>query len=104
MNTPNVFQRVKFLDKNRCRKRGCSCRSNTQIHHIIPKSQGGKDVEWNLITLCAKHHDRITTKKETNIDLLEPLKKTRNFRWQQSLDWHLQREELTNLKRKRYAK
>lgn len=27
------------------------------IHHIIFKSQGGKDVIHNLIGLCREHHD-----------------------------------------------
>jgi hypothetical protein len=27
-------------------------------HHIILRSQGGTDDEWNLISLCAVHHLR----------------------------------------------
>ena len=28
------------------------------IHHVIYKSQGGKDVPDNLIALCKYHHDK----------------------------------------------
>lgn len=27
-----------------------------EVHHIIYRSHGGPDEEWNLITLCKEHH------------------------------------------------
>lgn len=27
-----------------------------EVHHIIFRSHGGPDVDWNLITLCKEHH------------------------------------------------
>ena len=28
----------------------------TDIHHHEPRSQGGRDVPWNLVCLCRAHH------------------------------------------------
>ena len=34
----------------------CDDSRNLQIHHVVHRSQGGADVEHNLITLCWKCH------------------------------------------------
>ncbi len=34
----------------------CSARRHLDIHHIIPKSRGGTDLEDNLTILCSGHH------------------------------------------------
>jgi 5-methylcytosine-specific restriction endonuclease McrA len=47
-----VFQRDGF----RCVACGFSIRSTLAVHHIIPKSLGGRDHEANLKTLCANCH------------------------------------------------
>ena len=39
-----------------CQAPGCSSRKNLEVHHIIFRSLGGQDKDWNLITLCHMHH------------------------------------------------
>lgn len=42
--------------------RFCGRRTNLQVHHIILRSQGGPDEDWNGITLCGNDHDRVHRK------------------------------------------
>jgi 5-methylcytosine-specific restriction endonuclease McrA len=49
---------IKRRDQYKCRKCGCSNRRILHVHHIIPVSQGGKTVGYNLITLCESCHSR----------------------------------------------
>jgi len=93
----NVYQEVRRLDKGKCRVWGCGKNGCVQVHHIIPRSQGGPDKEWNLICLCSRHHEGITCKKMSNVDMLNKLKKKRDFRWGKALEWHLKREEIRKL-------
>ena len=51
----SVFDR----DNWRCRMPSCGRRSNLHAHHIIFRSHGGDDAEWNLITLCSTCHDAV---------------------------------------------
>ncbi|MGV8123682.1 MAG: HNH endonuclease [Candidatus Xenobiia bacterium LiM19] len=46
-------------DRFQCQVPGCRCRRNLQVHHIVWRSKGGCDEEWNLITLCKVHHKHI---------------------------------------------
>ncbi len=46
-------------DGRRCR--WCSSVVALGVHHILYRSQGGPDVEANLITLCQVHHARAHT-------------------------------------------
>jgi hypothetical protein len=48
-------QRVRARDRHLCQVPGCGRRA-VHAHHIIPRSQGGTDDEWNLVSLCASHH------------------------------------------------
>lgn len=43
--------RVFIRDGWKCRH--CKNRNNLNAHHIIFRSQGGDDADWNLVTLCA---------------------------------------------------
>jgi len=40
-----------------CNVPGCSC-TGRHVHHIIFRSHGGGNQEWNLVLLCAAHHLR----------------------------------------------
>jgi len=46
-------------DRFRCQVPGCRCRRNLEVHHIIWRSKGGCDDDWNKITLCKAHHSYI---------------------------------------------
>jgi len=48
-------RRIRDRDRHLCQVPGCS-RAAVHAHHIVPKSQGGTDDEWNLVSLCAAHH------------------------------------------------
>ena len=37
----------------------CDCTQTIQIHHVIPRGQGGSNHAHNLITLCAACHAHI---------------------------------------------
>jgi len=93
-------QKIIELDK-RCRVYGCGSTNDLEVHHIIPRSSGGPDEEWNLILLCHYHHDLITNGKLSDLDMLKMLINKKDFRWQQALDWH---ENKHLLKRLRNAK
>ena len=48
-------RRIRDRDRHLCQVPGCSRRA-VHAHHIVAKSQGGTDDEWNLVSLCAAHH------------------------------------------------
>ncbi|MDQ7823299.1 MAG: HNH endonuclease signature motif containing protein [Candidatus Eremiobacteraeota bacterium] len=52
-------------DRFRCQVPGCRCRRGLHVHHIIRRSQGGTDDEWNLIVLCEAHHLHILHRLRT---------------------------------------
>ena len=56
--TPKVRRAVVQRD-GRCRWPGCETRWGLEVHHLIPRSQGGSDVFTNLATVCATHHRRL---------------------------------------------
>lgn len=37
----------------------CSGTSGLQIHHVVPRGQGGNDTMHNLVTLCSVCHAQI---------------------------------------------
>jgi 5-methylcytosine-specific restriction endonuclease McrA len=40
--------------------RVCQGRPPNQLHHLVPRSQGGSDTEANIVPLCADCHRRVT--------------------------------------------
>ena len=56
----NTKQYVLARDNHTCQYcKGKSKDSKLQVHHIMPKSQGGSDRPNNLITLCKTHHNQL---------------------------------------------
>ena len=49
---------VLVRDGWRCVAPGCSSRRNLEVHHVLYRSRGGGDEEWNRVCLCRFHHQR----------------------------------------------
>ena len=47
------------LGRDRWKCRSCGFRQNLSVHHIVFRSKGGPDEDWNLCTLCDGCHDGI---------------------------------------------
>jgi len=57
-NIPNIVRREVYArDGYRCAL--CDCTKYLQIHHVIPRGEGGSDHPHNLITLCAYCHSHV---------------------------------------------
>ena len=52
----SLCHRVVERDNYRCTVPGCSARRDLHAHHVIWRSRGGPDEEWNLTTVCDTHH------------------------------------------------
>jgi hypothetical protein len=54
---PAPLERAVRRRDGRCRFPGCDHPAElSQVHHIVPRSQGGSAALWNLITVCSFHH------------------------------------------------
>ncbi|HEY5945219.1 MAG TPA: DUF222 domain-containing protein, partial [Kofleriaceae bacterium] len=53
---PAVRRKVKRRDHGRCRAPACRSSFNLDLHHIVPREQGGTNDVENLLTLCEGHH------------------------------------------------
>ena len=51
-----IRRQVMERDEHRCRVPGCRSTRNLDVHHLIPRGQGGGHELWNLIVLCSGHH------------------------------------------------
>ncbi len=56
---PAVRRRVLARDRHRCQSPGCPHTRFLEIHHKIPRAQGGSHDPENLVTLCAACHARV---------------------------------------------
>jgi len=91
MLTRERKQQIVKLDGGRCRN--CGCNKSLTVHHILPRSQGGRDNTENLITLCMFCHCCVQygtpylTAAEYMRDILEVWleRKSYEFRWQSVL-------------------
>ncbi|PID81980.1 hypothetical protein CSB20_00150 [bacterium DOLZORAL124_64_63] len=61
---PSTRRRVLARDQHRCQAPGCSHTRFLEIHHIIPRSEGGTNAEENLTTLCSACHQRAHDKQK----------------------------------------
>ena len=64
---PALRRAVLSRDRHCCRVPGCTNTHYVDVHHIRPRSEGGRNTLENLITLCTAHH-RATHRGELIID------------------------------------
>jgi hypothetical protein len=53
---PAVREKVLARDGHRCQSPGCTATRFLELHHKIPREQGGTNDPRNLITLCSRCH------------------------------------------------
>jgi 5-methylcytosine-specific restriction endonuclease McrA len=53
---PRIRREVLARDRHRCRRKGCSHNRFLDIHHLVPRREGGTHDPANLVTLCASCH------------------------------------------------
>jgi HNH endonuclease len=53
---PALRRTVLARDRRCCRVPGCKNTHFVDVHHLQPRSEGGKNTPENLITLCTAHH------------------------------------------------
>jgi 5-methylcytosine-specific restriction endonuclease McrA len=57
--TPALRREVMIRDGHRCRAPGCGRTRFLEVHHIIPREQGGSHSADNLVTLCSACHSLV---------------------------------------------
>jgi hypothetical protein len=50
------LRRAVLLRDGHCRVPGCGWRRGLEVHHLVPRSQGGTDDISNLAVVCPAHH------------------------------------------------
>ena len=58
---PEEYERLKqyIFERDDFKCRSCYYRNGLSVHHIVYRSQGGPDEDWNLVTLCTSCHNGI---------------------------------------------
>jgi 5-methylcytosine-specific restriction endonuclease McrA len=51
-----VRREVLARDRHRCRRKGCRHTRFLEVHHLVPRRQGGRNEPENLVTLCTGCH------------------------------------------------
>jgi len=54
--SPRVRREVMARDRHRCQSPGCGRTRFLEVHHIVPKSEGGAHGAENLVTPCGACH------------------------------------------------
>ncbi len=53
---PALRRAILARDQHRCRVPGCTHATFVDVHHIVPRSEGGSNDPSNLLTICGGHH------------------------------------------------
>jgi hypothetical protein len=53
---PALRRAILVRDQHRCRVPGCNNSRFLDLHHVLPRSEGGANHPANLLTLCGAHH------------------------------------------------
>ena len=62
--------RLKILERDRNKCVVCDGLRHLEIHHVVPRSEGGGDNRENLITLCRKCHDEVELSEYRTVALI----------------------------------
>lgn len=54
----SIRRRILARDNYKCTESDGRCRGALDVHHVVPISRGGTNVDHNLVTLCRYHHSR----------------------------------------------
>ena len=54
--SPRIRREVLGRDRHRCQSPGCGRTRFLEVHHIVPRNQGGTNDPENLMTLCGSCH------------------------------------------------
>lgn len=72
---PKVYEEVHLDYCEYCGKAG-----RTEKHHIIFRSHGGPDEEWNIVNLCRKCHRRAHGTIEPKLTIKDIVRRVRRLR------------------------
>jgi hypothetical protein len=61
---PRLRRRVLARDGYACQAPGCRHTQHLQVHHRLPRAQGGRTVLENLVTLCVRCHRELHRREE----------------------------------------
>lgn len=61
---PRLRRRVLARDGYACQAPGCRHTQHLQVHHRLPRAQGGRTVLENLVTLCGRCHRELHRREE----------------------------------------
>jgi hypothetical protein len=53
---PALRRAVLLRDQHCCRVPGCKNSAYLDLHHLELRSEGGRNVIWNILTICGAHH------------------------------------------------
>ena len=53
---PTVRAAVLGRDQHRCQSPGCGSNHFLEVHHVVPRHDGGTNRPENLVTLCGRCH------------------------------------------------
>lgn len=72
---PHTRLRVLERDQHRCSGRflGGECSAVLDVHHIVPRSEGGTDEDDNLLTLCHRHHPTLEAIRRAVLGRRKPI-------------------------------
>lgn len=70
----DIRDRVLERDQRRCSGRflGGECSTVLDVHHILPRIEGGTDDLDNLLTLCHRHHPMLEAIRRAVLSRREP--------------------------------
>lgn len=63
---PSVKRNVLSRDRHRCQSPGCNSARFPEVHHIIPRNQGGSNKPENLVSLCGGCHQPLHDRGSKN--------------------------------------